>query len=280
MKSMKSPPILFAFVCGALLCAAQTGSPPAGEPATPDAKVAPVEKTVPPADKYEGSDETVQPATAQPKPPAEPVVAPAAQPTVNTPPEPTAAPATTPPVDDSALPPRKKPAAEAKGEPDPTIKPYIIGPLDVLSVSVWGQANMSGLRDVSPDGTISMPLIKVVKADGLTVAQLEDVITQRLSECCLNDPEVTISVVKINSKSVLLIGGVGHPGKFLLTEPKTTVLDAIVGSGGLRELSNGKKIYILRGGKKIKFNYKEVIQGKHTEQNIELQNGDQIVVPE
>ena len=51
-------------------------------------------------------------------------------------------------------------------------------------------------------------------------------------------------------------------------------------SSGLSPLSNTKKIYILRNGKKIMFNYKDVIQGKHLEQNIELENGDQIVVPE
>jgi polysaccharide export outer membrane protein len=76
-----------------------------------------------------------------------------------------------------------------------------------------------------------------------------------------------------------MIGGVGHPGKFPLTE-KTTVLDAIVGSGGLRDFANGKKIYILRGDTRYLFNYKDVIQGKNLKQNIVLQNGDRIVVPE
>jgi polysaccharide export outer membrane protein len=245
--------IVCAFVCGAVLCAAQTGSPPSGEPgATPSPKVS--------------GDEAVQTAPATP-----PVSAPAA------PPAP--APAIVPPAAENALPPARKtptePNAEESGK---VVSKYVIGPLDQLYVRVWNQGNLSGLVGVGPDGVMSMALIGELKADGLTVTQLKEAITARLNDF-LNSPEVSVEVVKINSKSVLMIGGIGHPGKFPLTE-KTTVLDAIVGSGGLRDLANGKKIYILRGGKKIMFNYKDVIQGKHTEQNIELQNGDQVVVPE
>jgi polysaccharide export outer membrane protein len=272
--------IVGALVCAATLlsvavtCAAQTGSPPAGESTTPATKTA--------------QDETVQTPPAAPNPPSEPAPSTAAPPLAN-PPEPSVAPANGPAVvptlPEDALPPRKKtpaepkPAGEARGEPDPKVKPYVIGPLDVLYVRVWNQQNLTGMQDVGPDGTISMPLIGEIKADGLTVADLKTVITQKLNDCCLNDPDVSVQVTRINSKSVLLIGGVGHPGKFPLTE-KTTVLDALVGSGGFREFANQKKIYILRDGKKIFFNYKDVIQGKHVEQNIELQNGDRIVVPE
>ncbi len=182
-------------------------------------------------------------------------------------------------TEDNALPPTAKSATEPKADQDnPGISKYLIGPLDVLYVRVWNQPNLSGILDVGPDGTVSMPLIGEIKADGLTAVQLKTAITARLNDF-LNNPEVSVSVTKINSKSVLLIGGVAHPGKFPLNE-KTTVLDALAGSGGFRDFANQKKIYILRGTKKIMFNYKEVIQGKHPEQNIELENGDRIVVPE
>ena len=237
---------------GAVLCAAQAGNPPSG---TPAAKMA---------------DETVQPATP-PAPAASPQAAPPAVPQSS--------------AAESALPPKlpagSRPPADAKAEQENKVaSKYVIGPLDVLYVRVWNQPNLSGILDVGPDGIVSMALIGELKADGLTVTQLKDEIAKKLSDCCLNTPDVSVAVTKINSKSVLLIGGVGHPGRFPLTE-KTTVLDAIVGAGGIRDtFANSKKIYVLRGGKKIMFNYKDVIQGKHPEQNIELQNGDQIVVPE
>jgi polysaccharide export outer membrane protein len=57
------------------------------------------------------------------------------------------------------------------------------------------------------------------------------------------------------------------------------VLDAISKAGGLRDFANPKKIYILRGSKRIPFNYKEVIQGKNLAQNIQIEAGDHIVFP-
>lgn len=47
----------------------------------------------------------------------------------------------------------------------------------------------------------------------------------------------------------------------------------------MKEFANGKKIVIARGSKRIKFNYKEVVDGKNLQQNITLENGDQIIVP-
>jgi polysaccharide export outer membrane protein len=58
----------------------------------------------------------------------------------------------------------------------------------------------------------------------------------------------------------------------------TRMLEALVNAGGFREFANTKKIYILRNGKRIRFNYKDVTKGKHTEQNIFVEPGDQIIV--
>jgi polysaccharide export outer membrane protein len=71
---------------------------------------------------------------------------------------------------------------------------------------------------------------------------------------------------------------VNHPGEFPLDRP-TTILEAISKAGGLQDFANKKKIYILRGDKKIPFNYKEVINGKNMAQNIPLEPGDHIFVP-
>ena len=60
----------------------------------------------------------------------------------------------------------------------------------------------------------------------------------------------------------------------------TPVLEALSASGGFRDFANTKKIVILRKGQRLKFNWKEVTKGKNTEQNIYLENGDYIIVPE
>jgi len=58
-----------------------------------------------------------------------------------------------------------------------------------------------------------------------------------------------------------------------------TVLEAITIAGGIREFGNGKKIIVMRGIERLKFNFNEVIKGKKLEQNILLQPGDHIIVP-
>jgi polysaccharide export outer membrane protein len=72
---------------------------------------------------------------------------------------------------------------------------------------------------------------------------------------------------------------VGHAGEYPLVQ-ETTVMDALSSVGGFAPFGNKKKIYILRGTQRFNFNYNEVSKGKHMEQNIALENGDRIFVPE
>jgi polysaccharide biosynthesis/export protein len=63
-----------------------------------------------------------------------------------------------------------------------------------------------------------------------------------------------------------------------------TVLDAIALAGGFREWAKTKSIYVLRARagnvpEKIPFNYKKVIKGDQSDQNIQLKPQDTIVVP-
>jgi len=158
---------------------------------------------------------------------------------------------------------------------------YIIGPQDVLDINVWKEAELTRSVPVRPDGKISLPLLNDVQAGGLTPSQLAEQITTSLKKFITN-PQVTVIVAQINSQRVYILGEAARPGAYPLL-PGMTVLQALSSSGGFTLFANLKKIYVLRkeGGKqeKFPFNYKEVVSGKNTEQNIELKAGDQIVVP-
>ena len=91
-------------------------------------------------------------------------------------------------------------------------------------------------------------------------------------------PLVTITVQAVYSRKYYMDGEIAKPGEYPL-QTRTTILDAISKAGGLAGFANAKKIYILRGDKKIPFNYKDVIHGKNLDQNIALETGDHIVVP-
>lgn len=168
----------------------------------------------------------------------------------------------------------KSPATKVPG----TKAPYVIGALDVISVKVWNNPNLSSPLDVGPDGMISLPLVGQIKAEGLTKEQLKEMLAGRLKEF-LNSPEVDVQVLKVNSKRFFVYGGVGRPGEYPLIE-ETTIMDALSTVGGFKDFANKKKIYVLRGTQKFNFNYQEVSKGKNLGQNIQLQNGDRIFVPE
>ena len=154
---------------------------------------------------------------------------------------------------------------------------YKVGPADVLNVRVWNQPQFSGPVSVQQDGKITLPLVGDLAAGGLTPVEIEQTIAKSLTKYILK-PLVTVTVQEVGSKRYYMDGEVNHPGEFALVVP-TTILEAISKAGGLQEFANGKKIYVLRGDKRIPFNYKDVLRGKHMDQNIALQPGDHVVVP-
>jgi polysaccharide export outer membrane protein len=158
---------------------------------------------------------------------------------------------------------------------------YIIGAQDVLDISVWKEPEVSRVVPVRPDGKISLPLLNDVQAAGLNPGQLAAQITESLKKFVTN-PQVTVIVTTINSQRVYILGEVSRPGAFPLL-PNMTVLQALSSAGGFTQFAREKNIYVLRSedGKQVKhpFNYKEVIKGTNSDQNIVLKAGDTIVVP-
>lgn len=158
---------------------------------------------------------------------------------------------------------------------------YVIGAQDVLDINVWKEGELTRTVPVRPDGKISLPLLNDIQAAGLTPSQLTAQITEELKKFVTN-PQVTVIVAQINSQRVYILGEAARPGAYPLL-PGMTVLQALSSAGGFTMFANMKKIYVLRqkNGKqeKFPFNYKDVIDGKHAEENIALKAGDQIVVP-
>jgi polysaccharide biosynthesis/export protein len=156
-------------------------------------------------------------------------------------------------------------------------KAYLIGAEDVISIKVWKEPENSGQFVVRPDGKIAVPLIGEIQAAGLTPERLGASIALGLQKVMVH-PEVTVGVERVNSKKYYIQGEVNKPGSYPLVID-TTVLEALVNAGGFREFANSKKIVILRGSDRLKFNYREVTKGKKMEQNILVRPGDQIIVP-
>jgi polysaccharide export outer membrane protein len=168
-----------------------------------------------------------------------------------------------------------------KASPDPPGEEYKIGSGDILIISVWKTDDLIREVIVLPDGTISFPLVGKIAAADRTLADLKQELEEKLKPY-IHDPVISLSVKAVNSLNIYVIGRVNIPGRFVLFS-NVDVLQALALAGGPNAFADRKNIRIFRkeDGKtvSIKFNYKEVTEGIHLEQNIMLKRGDVIVVP-
>ena len=165
--------------------------------------------------------------------------------------------------------------------PMPVAPDYVIGPEDLLLVSVWKNETLSRQLPVRPDGKISMPLLHDIVAAGFTPLQLRDKIATALAEYMPN-PEVSVTVLEVRSYRVSVLGEVQRPGVLQLKAP-TTVLEALAMAGGFRDFASPSKIIIFRKDEKgetrrLRFNYNRAV-GSAGEDNLTLRSGDVVVVP-
>ncbi|MFZ0428088.1 MAG: polysaccharide biosynthesis/export family protein [Acidobacteriota bacterium] len=158
---------------------------------------------------------------------------------------------------------------------------YVIQPNDLLEVFVWKEPDLSRQVLVRPDGRISFPLVQDLPAAGLTPGELKTKIEGLLKEY-IEAPNVTVIVAEIRNYRIYVTGKVNNPSSFILEKP-ITVLQALSLAGGFAEFADEGDIKIVRAYGSdytyLDFNYKDVVKGKNTNQNIVLRSGDVVVVP-
>jgi polysaccharide export outer membrane protein len=166
---------------------------------------------------------------------------------------------------------------------------YIIGGGDNLNISVWGNPELSVSVPVRPDGKISMPLLGDVKAEGLTPMELAMVIEKGLDEF-IGHPAVTVIVTQMNSYKVYVFGNGVTSGEYILTG-RTTLLQFLsrLGNQQVEQLQGGTIVtqgpdyyhaYLQRGGKKIKEGFHTLFAKGDVEEDIFLEPGDMIFIPD
>jgi len=171
-------------------------------------------------------------------------------------------------------------ATKAEAE-TPIDNAYKIQPGDVLDVSVWKEEDLVKQVLVRPDGGMSFPLAGDIQASGKSVAELQAVITERLTKY-IPDPVVTVAMLRLDGNKVYVIGKVARPGEFLANR-YMDVVQALSMAGGMTPYAADNKITVLRREngtqRSIPFRYGDIEKGQDLEQNIILQSGDVVVVP-
>lgn len=163
---------------------------------------------------------------------------------------------------------------------------FLLGPEDVLTVTVWKNPDLSRDLVVRPDGMISMPLVGDIQASGLVADDLARQIAERLKGF-MESPTVSVSVTQVNSYSIFVLGEVRTPGKFPL-KSYATVLHAIALAGGFTEFASRNDIQVIRHSPNgdgapqeihIPVRYDDLVSGGNGARNFFLQSGDIMVVP-
>jgi polysaccharide export outer membrane protein len=164
---------------------------------------------------------------------------------------------------------------------DPRRQPYVIGPSDVVTITVWKDPALSTEATVRPDGTLTMPVVGELRAAGRTIADLQQEAQKRVATL-VNDAVVTVSVSEVNSYRFTVAGNVEHPGLFT-SRYYLTVSEAIALAGGPNRYASTHDVVVVRptqsGMERIAIDYDHILSGKNPEQDIVLRAGDAVRVP-
>lgn len=154
---------------------------------------------------------------------------------------------------------------------------YRIGGGDTMEISVWGNPELSTSATVRPDGMISIPALGDVKAEGMTPMELTEVIKKDLGKL-VKAPIVTVMVTGMSSYRVYVIGRGTNAGTTVLNR-ETTLLKLLSNIGAL-DNADLESAYLVRDNKKIKENFEVLIYKGDYKQDIVLESGDIIFIPD
>jgi len=164
---------------------------------------------------------------------------------------------------------------------------YVLGPQDVVNITVLGEEELSRKYTIEQDGTFTFPLIGRVTARGLTLRALEQEIKSKLAANYLKNPEVSVAVDAYQSQKVMIWGEVNQPNEYQLTGDMT-LLSALARAGSVTP-NAGREAVIIRATRKtaagpaddpeiIRVDLTD-LQAGNMALNIPLRDGDTINVP-
>jgi polysaccharide export outer membrane protein len=168
---------------------------------------------------------------------------------------------------------------------------YVIGAEDVLSVTTFGEPELSGKYTVEQDGTFTFPQLGRIKAGGMTLRALELELTRQLKDGYLKNPQVAVAIDTYRSQRILVLGEVRSPGEYQLTG-EMTLLAALARAGSMTSTA-GEEVTVVRaprraatGGEADGDAEPEVLhidinelQAGNTALNVQLRDGDTVNVP-
>lgn len=155
---------------------------------------------------------------------------------------------------------------------------YVLGPEDVVQISVFGHDDLKMEATVSPTGKIPCYLIGDIQAGGLTLFQLRDKIAKEMAEF-IKEPEIVVRIKEYQSHKVFVLGEVNTPGVYRMKN-ELTLLEAISLAGGVTPDAYLGGAYVVRDERILLVNFYELIEKGNTGENIPLLPNDAIYIPD
>src|SRR2546426_6246473 len=184
-------------------------------------------------------------------------------------------------------------AAQESPKPPPApVTDYLVGPQDVLTITSYDQADLSGKFAVEADGTFTYPLIGRVKGGGLTLRQLEAQVKKQLKDDgYFRNPQITVAVETYKSQKIFVVGEVRLPGSYPLSG-EMNLVEALARAGSTLPTASGEAVIVHPAGQVsgpvlptqenaenvVRIDLKDLQNGAFA-QNAALRDGDTIFVP-
>ncbi|NCA69676.1 MAG: sugar transporter [Sphingobacteriia bacterium] len=173
---------------------------------------------------------------------------------------------------------------------EPRFADYRVGPGDVLSVIVWGHPDLTKPTGeyrsaaesgtvVAQDGTVFFPYVGVIKVAGMTTAEIRDRLTNGLSSV-IENVQLEVRVADFRSQRVYVVGQVGKPGVYNITDIHMTLVEAIARAGGFLDDADRSNVTLNRNGSISRIDILAMYDTGDLSHNIQLRHGDIVSVPD
>lgn len=179
-----------------------------------------------------------------------------------------------------------------EGQPSPATD-YVVGAQDILVITSYDQADLSGKFTVEADGTFTYPLIGRVTAGNLTLRELEAELKKKLkNENFFTNPQITVAVEQYRSQKIFVVGEVRTPGSYPLSGDMNLV-EALARAGSTLPSASGEVVIVRPGSghvsgpvlpnqddaeNVVRIDIRDLQNGTLS-QNAALHDGDTIFVP-
>ena len=164
---------------------------------------------------------------------------------------------------------------------------YRVGAQDVLTITVFGEPDLSGRFTVEQDGTFTFPLVGRITAGGLTLRAFELELRKALADGFLRNPQVTVAIETYRSQRILVIGEVRSPGEYQLSGDMSLL--AALARAGSTTAAAAREVLVVRAQRRgtapaassapevVRVNLAE-LQAGNVGLNVMLQDGDTVNV--